>query len=115
MDWYFIPLAAEAAGEGGQAGTQGFATMIVLVVAMIAIFYFIVIRPQKKQENRRRQMINSLSKSDWVVTIGGMVGQVAEISDDFVTLRVDLKKDVALKFRKSAIAALHKEKKEEAS
>ena len=67
MDWYFLPLAAEAAGEAAPAGSQNYATMIVLVVAMIAIFYFIVIRPQKKQEDRRRQMINSLSKGDWVV------------------------------------------------
>jgi preprotein translocase subunit YajC len=59
-------------------------TMIWLVI-MIAIFYFLLIRPQKKKEKADRMMRNALSAGDHIVTIGGFVGRVLSVKDDEVT------------------------------
>lgn len=113
MSWYMMPLADEAAGAPARNPTGELVSFVLLMGAVLVVFYFILIRPQKKQEQRRREMINALSKGDRVVTIGGIVGQVTDIDENIVTLKVDARKDVEMKFRKSAVAALFKEKKEE--
>lgn len=59
-------------------------TLIWLVI-MIAIFYFLLIRPQKKKEKEDRVMRNALSAGDHIVTIGGFVGRVLAVKDDEVT------------------------------
>ena len=51
------------------------------IVVMIAIFYFLLYRPQKKQQNRRRAMLDSLKKGDQVITIGGIYGTIVELGD----------------------------------
>lgn len=59
-------------------------TLIWLVI-MIAIFYFLLIRPQKKKEKEDRMMRNSLAVGDTIVTIGGFVGRVLSIKEDEIT------------------------------
>ena len=51
------------------------------IVVMVAIFYFLLYRPQKKQQSRRRAMLDSLKKGDQVITIGGIYGTIEEIGD----------------------------------
>jgi len=58
------------------------------IIVMIAIFYFLLIRPQQKRTKQRNQMLSALKKGDKVVTIGGMHGTIQDISDDSVTLRI---------------------------
>lgn len=58
------------------------------IIVMIAIFYFLLIRPQQKRTKQRNAMLAALKKGDKVVTIGGMHGTIQEISDDSVTLRI---------------------------
>lgn len=55
------------------------------LVIMIAIFYFLLIRPQKKKEKEDRMMRNALVAGDQIVTIGGFVGRVLSVKDDEVT------------------------------
>ena len=55
---------------------------IVMIVAMIAIFYFVGIRPQKKQEKEANNMRNSLAVGDEITTIGGIIGKVVSIKDE---------------------------------
>ncbi len=57
-------------------------TMILLMVGMIAIFYFLMIRPENKRKKEAEQMRNSLSVGDTVTTIGGIVGTVVNIKED---------------------------------
>lgn len=66
------------------AADSTYFTMIWLVI-MIAIFYFLLIRPQKKKEKADRMMRNALSAGDHIVTIGGFVGRVLSVKDDEVT------------------------------
>lgn len=73
------PQGAEMAPAGGMFS-------IVWLVGMIAIFYFMLIRPQKKQEKKTKQMLASLQVGDKVVTIGGICGKITKLKDEHVYL-----------------------------
>ncbi len=88
----------------GQPGTPCGTQQILMMVGMIAIFYFLLIRPQQKQEKARRALIAALKKGDRVVTSSGLHGVVAGIADDTVQLRVDSDGQLKLIFDRSAIA-----------
>jgi preprotein translocase subunit YajC len=62
---------------------------IIMFGLMFAIFYFLLIRPQQKKQKQRAAMLNSISKGDKVVTVGGLHGTIAELSDDTVVLKVN--------------------------
>ena len=66
------------------AADSTYFTMIWLVI-MIAIFYVLLIRPQKKKEKSDRMMRNALAAGDHIITIGGFVGRVLSVKDDEVT------------------------------
>ncbi|HOQ32359.1 MAG TPA: preprotein translocase subunit YajC [Candidatus Hydrogenedens sp.] len=78
--------------------------MLPMILAFIAIMYFLMIRPQQKREKERREMLNSLAKGDKVVTTGGMYGTVVDLSEEKVTLRVDDK--VEIDFIRGAVAQI---------
>jgi|GEM_PF-1862787 len=79
----------------GGGGIMG----ILPIVAMVAIFYFLIIRPQQKQQKKLQQMRESLTKGDKVVTSGGIHGVVTNIKGSVLTIRiadgvkVDVEKD----------------------
>ena len=58
------------------------------IVVMIAIFYFLLYRPQKKQQNRRRAMLDNLKKGDQGITIGGIYGTIVELGDTSLKLKI---------------------------
>ena len=93
-----LPLAAE---KTQQSGFNTYAIWILLIV-MMAVFYFFLLRPQRKRAQEHDQMISKLKKGDEVVTIGGIRGVVRKITEDAVVLEVD--KGVRISFTKSAIA-----------
>ena len=78
-------LFAEAATNGAGAAGGGISTIIMLV-AFIAIFYFMIYRPQKKQEKETAKMRDSLQIGDEISTNGGILGRVVKIKDDIVTI-----------------------------
>jgi preprotein translocase subunit YajC len=61
--------------------------MIIMWTAIIAIFYFLLIRPQRKAQQRHQEMVKGLKKGDEVMTDGGILGQVVHLRDDRVTVR----------------------------
>jgi preprotein translocase subunit YajC len=69
--------------EGGNA-TLVFA---IQMVAIFAIFYFLLIRPQRKEADRHRQMLEALKKGDEVITAGGIIGTVVHAEQDRVTIK----------------------------
>lgn len=73
-----------ATGGADLAGMGSYGTIIWLVI-MIALFYFMLIRPQKKKEKADRQLRASLQAGDKIVTIGGFTGRVLSVKDDEVT------------------------------
>ncbi len=58
------------------------------LVAMVAIFYFLILRPQQKREKNRQGFISTLKRGDEVVTSTGMFGRVEGLTDQFVTLEI---------------------------
>jgi preprotein translocase subunit YajC len=96
--------ASEGAAPGGQGMQSAFSNygFMGLMVLTIAIFYFLLIRPQKKKEKERVAMISSLKKGDKVITAGGMYGIVDSFKEgDIVVLKVS--GNTKIEFLKSAI------------
>ena len=56
------------------------------IAIFFAIFYFLLIRPQKKQDQKKREMLDSLRKDDKIITVGGVFGNVMNIAGDEITL-----------------------------
>ena len=83
---------------------------IVYMVALVAIFYFLFIRPQRKKEKQLDQLRTSLEVGQMVTTIGGMLATIAKVEEEFVVLEVGPNR-TKMPFKKWAIASV--EKKEE--
>ena len=65
---------------------------LVVMVAMIAVFYFMLIRPQRKKDKAVKDMLAALKPGDRVCTIGGIYGTIASLKDDVVTILVGAQK-----------------------
>lgn len=76
--------------------------MIIYFVVIIAVFYFLLIRPQKKQEKRTREMLAALKVGDEVISIGGIKGKIRKIKDDFVVIETGADK-TPIEFERNAI------------
>lgn len=57
---------------------------IILLLVMIAVFYFLIIRPENKRKKQAEEMRNSLKKGERITTIGGMVGKVVQVNDNTI-------------------------------
>jgi len=79
-------------------------TIIIWIVVFFGIFYFLAIRPQRRQKQQHVEMISMLKKGDEVVTIGGMYGTVSAIGDDWVELEVA--KRTRVRYLKRAISSI---------
>ncbi|MCA9040914.1 MAG: preprotein translocase subunit YajC, partial [Planctomycetaceae bacterium] len=71
------------------------------IVALIALFYFIMIRPQRAEQKKHQELVSQLKKNDQVQTIGGIIGIVTHLTDDTVTIKVD--DNTKIKMRRSSI------------
>ena len=78
--------AATAANGTAAAGTGSLISTVVMMVAMVAIFYFLLIRPQRKKDKQVKDMLSALKVGDRICTIGGLYGTIAALKDDTVTL-----------------------------
>jgi preprotein translocase subunit YajC len=116
---HFLLLAADApkaaapgAGAEGAGGIFGFAAPL-FVIAII--FYFLLIRPQKREREKQDQTLKALKKNDRVVTIGGIIGTIANIEPEskVVTLRVN--DSTRMDFLRSAIQGPYAEAKDDPS
>jgi preprotein translocase subunit YajC len=82
-------------------GSQSYMTTFVFFGGMIAIMYFLMIRPQQKQLKDHRTLLAGLKKGDSVVTQGGLIGKISELSEREVKLEVS--QNVKIRVLKSAI------------
>ncbi len=88
-----LAMGSSAAGGGGGSGAM---TML-MFGSIFAIFYFMIIRPQKKQADQRKAMIEAIKRGDKVVTTGGIFGTVKDVKADriIVTIAEGVKVEVA--------------------
>ena len=99
---FFIPSAmAQAAGAAAQ---NPLTSMVLPMVAIFAVFYFFLIRPQNKRAKEHRDMVSKLATGDEVVTTGGMLGKITEVGDTFVSLEVA--KGVEVKVQRAQVSQL---------
>ena len=94
-------MPAAAFATTGNAAAGGSWMSIIMLVALFAVMYFVMIKPQQKKEKELKAMRDALKVGDEVVTIGGIYGTVDSISDKYVVVRVD--GDVKLRIDKAAI------------
>jgi preprotein translocase subunit YajC len=95
-------LAGEQPPQGG-ADPSSIWPLVLPFVVIFAMYQLLIARPQRKEQKKREDMLKQIKKNDPVVTIGGILGTVANLSDDGteVTLKVD--DNTQLRFRRDAI------------
>ena len=90
-----------AAGGGGSM-------MIIWIVIMVAVLYFLMIRPQRREQKRVREMLESMEVGDSVVTTSGFYGVLLDITDEDVIVEFGNNKNCRIPMRKAAIAQVEK-------
>ena len=82
-------LIPDAMAQAPAAGApQSGLPMFVMMGLFVVIFYFLLIRPQQKKQKEHAAMLSKLAAGDEVVTSGGIVGRITEITDNFVTIEI---------------------------
>lgn len=76
-------VAAPQAGGGTSPGL----VLMIQLIAIVAIFWFLLIRPQRKAAQRHRELLDSLKRGDEVVTEGGLIGEIVHLKDDRITIK----------------------------
>ena len=98
-------LRLMGAPPGGEAPSGPAAFMNFLpLVAIVAIFYFLIIRPQNRKQKETQRMLSALKKGDRIVTIGGIHGTIQTVRESTVIVRVD--ENTKLEFSRSAISSV---------
>lgn len=80
---------------------------IIILVVFIAFFYFFMIRPEKKKKKKLEDMRNNLSVGDTITTIGGIVGKIVNVSNDYITIETSEDR-VRVQFAKWAVSTVGK-------
>ena len=110
---YSLILAMGAATGDGTTSAGSMWTTFITFGVIILIFYFLIIRPQRKRDKEAKAMIDAIKKGDKVVTIGGIRGTVAVVKDSTVVLKVD--DNTRIEFSKNAISSVLNKKEETSS
>ncbi len=97
-----MPLFAQAAASPNPLG------MMLPFIVMIAIIYFLIIRPQNKRQKEHQKMVEALVKGDRILTNGGLYGTVKDIKEDIVIVKIAEGANVEL--ARSAISAVIRKK-----
>ena len=108
MNFELLRLAGELTEEQAMQAANGTQQLIFTVGSLVLfglVMYFAIIRPQKKREKNLKEQMSAMRVGDKVVTIGGIVGRVANIKDDEITISTSLA-NTLITFQKSAISTV---------
>ncbi len=100
----FLQDSGAAEGAAGAAEAPDTKNTMVMMLGIFAIFWFLVIAPERKKKKQREELMGGLKKGDKIMTTTGMYASVAQIQDDIVTLQVA--DGVRIKFARAAIQGL---------
>lgn len=95
-------------GSGNAAAAGGSIGMIIWLVVMFALLYFMMIRPQKKDQKRKELMLSEVAVGDTVLTTSGFYGTVIDIVDDTVIVEFGNNRNCRIPMQKAAIAEVEK-------
>ena len=101
---FLISDAYAQAAPAAQAGPESMFTSLGFMVLIFVVFYFLLIRPQTKRAKEHRAMVAALAVGDEVVTGGGLLGKVTEVSDQFLT--VEIADGVAVKIQRHTVQSV---------
>lgn len=93
---------AFAQGAGAQGGDM-LTSLIIPMTLMIAIFYFLIIRPQQTRAKQHREMVEKVRRGDTVITSGGFVGKVTKVTDASDEVEVELSDSLRVRVLKSTL------------
>ena len=97
-------ISSAHAQTAAASATGGGFEQIFIMIAMFAVLYFFMIRPQQKKAKEHKALVEALAKGDEVITAGGMTGKITKVTDDFIT--VSIAENVEVQFQKSAISTV---------
>lgn len=100
MSFFISDAVAQTASTGGAGGLMSFLPMIALFV----IFYFLLIRPQQKRQKEHKGMVAGLAKGDEVVTMGGLLGKITAVDENFIT--VEIAKGTEVQVQRMSVQAM---------
>ena len=96
----FLPFLLQQGESGGGPSYD----MFVIIAGFILIMYFVVIRPTRKQDQKRREMLSRVKKNDKVLTTGGIFGVVVSVRDEEIVLKIDEAQNVKVRVARNAIS-----------
>ncbi len=100
--YYIFPVAVAYAEQASSPGASGIASILPLLI-LFAIFYFLLIRPQRNKMKEHKEMIGKLSQGDNVITNGGIHGRITSVGEETVTMEVA--DNVKVKVSKEAVTS----------
>ncbi len=92
-----MPIQLPLLAQGGLGET------LIFVALIFGVLYFLILRPQKKKERQRKEMLSDIKRGDRVVTIGGIQGELTGVKEHHVILLVDPERGTSLKINRSAV------------
>lgn len=92
-----------AYAQAGAPGAGDFISMILPLVAIMAVFYFLLIRPQQRKMKEHQELLKKVVKGDTIITSGGLIGKVVKVVDDN-ELQVEVGENVKVRLLRSGIA-----------
>ena len=104
-----IILADSSAAQPN--GSMSLIFGIVYVVVIVGFMYFVMLKPQKKQERERQEIVNSVEVGDSVLTTAGFYGVVIDVTDDMAIVEFGSNKNCRIPMQKSAIVEVEKANK----
>jgi preprotein translocase subunit YajC len=107
---FYLLMGAPQGGAEGAGGGSAIMTFLPFI-AIIAIFYFLIIRPQNKKQKETQKMLSTLKKGDRVVTIGGIHGTIQKVKEQSIVLKVD--ENTSIEFNRSAVSGVESAAKED--
>jgi preprotein translocase subunit YajC len=114
MNLFTLPLLLGAPqGGAGGAPASGMDQLVSFApfILIIAIFYFLIIRPQNKKQKETQRMLSELKKGDKVVTVGGIHGTIASVKDSSLLIKID--DNVKVEINRNAVASVTSVAREE--
>lgn len=100
MDW----IISSAHAQAGAAAQPSLMAQLFPLIALVVLFYFMLIRPQMKRNKEHKAMVTGLSKGDEVVTTGGLAGRVTEVGENYMSLEIAA--NIEVKVQKAAVSTV---------
>jgi preprotein translocase subunit YajC len=110
---HYLLMGTSQGGGTGEGGGGGSWISFLMFPAIIAIFYFLIIRPQNKKQKETQKMLAALKKGDRVVTIGGVHGTIQSVKETSQTVIIKVDDNVKVEFSRSAVSTVEAAAKED--